>query len=105
MLIPASVYKDNATRTETYAFEGNKLESDSSSNPSITYDKTASLNDSSSGTIYTHFNTATDEDPGDDNPVTPSYEEAASVSYNASTTYTYPSAAGNWTVPHDTGNN
>jgi hypothetical protein len=96
MLIPASVYKDNATRTETYGFEGNKQES----NPSITYNKTASLNDYSSGTIYTHFNTATDEDPGDDTPVTPDYEKSAEIPYDSSINYQYSS---NWTVPHDTG--
>jgi hypothetical protein len=94
MLIPASVYKDNATRTETYAFSGNKQES----NASIAYNKTASLNDSSVGTIYTHFNTASDEDPGDDTPEPPSYVHARDLPYNTTTSYTY---NGNWNVPHD----
>ncbi|MCX5705558.1 MAG: hypothetical protein NTZ92_05850 [Candidatus Omnitrophica bacterium] len=96
MLIPASAYKENTTRTETYAFSGNKIES----NPSIRYEKTVNLEDSSSGTVYTHFNTATDEDPGDDTPETPEYEEAASIPYDSSISYAYDS---DWTVPHGTG--
>ena len=96
MLIPASVYKDNSQRSEVYAYSGNKQEN----NAGITYNKTADLNDSVTGTIYTHFNTAADTDPGDDNPQTPSYEESAAIPYNASTDYTYNS---NWTVAHDTG--
>ena len=97
MLIPASVYKDNSQRTEAYDFSGSKQES----NANIRYNKAASVEDAISGNIYTHFNTATDEDPGDDTPETASYEEAATIPYADSTTYTYPGGAGSWTVPHN----
>jgi len=96
MLIPASVYKNNLVRTEDYDYSLNKTETPAD----ITYTKEATLTDSAAGTIYTHFNTATDEDPGDDSPETPSYEEASSLAYSTSTPYVYESV---WTVPHDTG--
>jgi len=96
MLVPASMYKDNAERTETYAFSGNKQES----NADIKYEKTARVDDAISGDIYTHFNTAVDETPGDDEPVMPNYEPAATIPYSDTTVYTYDS---DWTVPHDTG--
>ena len=94
MLIPASVYKDNATRTETYAYSGNKQES----NANIAYNKTASLDDSVAGTLHTHFNTAADEDPGDNTPEPPNYVHARDIPYSTSTVYTY---GNNWAVPHD----
>ncbi len=97
MLIPASVYKDNAERTEKYTFSSNKQESDAN----VKYNKAASVQDDISGKLYTHFNTAADKDPGDDKPQPPSYEEAATLPYSDSTTYAYPGSAGNWTVPQN----
>lgn len=94
VLIPGSVYKHNLARSEAYQYQLNKNESPGG----ITYTKSASLTDSTAGTVYTHFNTAVDKTPTDDNPKPPEYEESLAIPYSTSTDYGYDST---WTVPHD----
>jgi hypothetical protein len=94
MLIPASAWKNNLTRTENYDYDLKKTESHSG----ITYDKTATLTDSTAGTVYMHFNTAIDEEPADDEPEDPIYVDAGSAAYSTSNTYEFQAG---WTVPHD----
>jgi hypothetical protein len=93
MLLPASVYKDNYTRTEDYSFSEQKNESGGG----ISYSRTANLNDSASGEVYMHWNTNQDTDPGDDTPVTASYTDAGTESYSTSVSYSDPN--GNWSTP------
>jgi len=97
MLVPVSVLKDNATRTEGYSFSEDKQES----NANIAYHKTAVLNDSTDGSLHTQFNTAVDKNPGDDKPKPPTYEDKEVIPYSSSTAYTYTK---DWTVAHDLGN-
>jgi hypothetical protein len=91
---PASVYKNNAQRTESYTFTGNKTED----NAGINYIKIAELQDSTSGDLYTHFNTAVDTDPGDDTTPTPTWATAEDISYSSSQSYDYNK---DWSTSHD----
>jgi hypothetical protein len=92
--VPASVYKNNEVRTETYSFNENKNES----YPGINYHKVASLNDSASGQVYIHFNDSIDTDPADDSIPTPQWSNASSLSYSVSTNDAYDKS---WYTPHD----
>jgi hypothetical protein len=96
VLVPAAIYKNTSVRTEAYTFQGNKAES----NAAISYSKKANLNDSTQGALYTHFNTAVDRDPGDDDTPTAKYSETENIPYGVSQTYDYESE---WEVQHNTG--
>ncbi len=98
LMIPSSVYKENATRTETYSLDSIKQEDASG----ITYNKTATMEDNSSGTGYAHYDTAVDDDPWDDDTPTPVYSSATTHTYGGSgetgDTYQY---SKQWRVEHN----
>jgi hypothetical protein len=93
VLVPVSVWNDHETRQQNYSSSVTKTEN----NSGISIDKSATAADTVSGTLYTHFDKAEDEDPWDDEPETPEYVNTASKPYSGSISYSY---GDNWTVNH-----
>ncbi len=94
LLVPSSIYKENLNRSEGYNLSVIKNENASG----ISYNKSASMVDSTVGTGYAHYDTKVDEDPWDDDRPTPEYSSATAHDYAVSDSYQYDKS---WSVNHD----
>ena len=90
--VPVSVYKTDETRVEKYDFNNTKQES----NSGIGYVKTASVDDTATGTAYARYDTKVDDDPWDDETPQPVYSSPTTHGYATSKDYTYNKT---WSTP------
>lgn len=94
VMVPASVYNEEQTRTEKYSSSVNRSED----KDKIRYAKKATLEDTTRGRARVRFDEAVNEDPWDDEVPTPEYVERPSISFSDTQNYTTNTS---WETAHD----